>query len=274
MDEENERERLRIRMSLNDLILILSVCYSVGDIFVQWNEFSKCYKPIQLWLVVSFISIVLYRLSHFLAQYLSNDNDDYIIYRRNNPPYYISFLVLFILFPFFFIWNIIGTIWIYQIIKYTPNCLPRNNHPWFIVLWIVLCYIWILLYLFFIILSIYLEYQSRIYERTITNIQTDDIFSRWTDNIDLMRDYGIFIYRNGLRLKQIENLPFYYIKNISNESKCSICLNDFQIDECVRTLLLCNHTFHKSCIDLWLIRSATCPNCKSPIASQGIFMNI
>ncbi|CAG9481623.1 zinc finger, C3HC4 type, putative [Plasmodium vivax] len=271
---EGAGESARVRMSYNDFILLLSVGYSIGDIFLQWNNFSSCHKPIHVWLVVSFISIVLYRLSHFLAQYLSNDGDDLIIYRRNTPPYYINLLVLCVLFPFFLIWNVVGTVWIYQIIKYTPKCLPRNNHPWFIVLWIVLCYVWILLYLFFILLSLYLEYQARVYERTLMSMQTNDIFTRWSGNIDMMRDYGIFIYRKGLRLKQIESLPYHYIKNVRTESKCSICLNDFQVGECVRTLLLCSHTFHKSCIDLWLVRSATCPNCKSPIASQGVFVNV
>ncbi|VWU52684.1 zinc finger, C3HC4 type, putative [Hepatocystis sp. ex Piliocolobus tephrosceles] len=274
-DEEN----VRLRIKLNDLILILSICYSVFDIFIQWNSFSGCYKPIHLWLIVSFISILLYRFAYFLAQYLSNgnnNNNDVIIYRRNSAPYYINILVVFILFPFFFIWNIIGTIWIYQIIKYTPNCLPKNNNPWFIVLWIILCYIWILLYLFFIILTIYLEYQSRNFETTLRSMQSNnDIYTRWGDHIDLMRDYGLyFVYNNGLRLKQIESLPYYYINNVPIGLKCSICLNDFQLNECVRTLVLCNHTFHKSCIDLWLVRSATCPNCKSPIAAQGVFMNI
>ncbi|CDU16722.1 hypothetical protein YYC_03672 [Plasmodium yoelii 17X] len=268
---EDERYNAGVRLSFNDFILIVSVFYSICDIFMQWGEFSKCHKPIQLWLVISFISIVLYRLAHILSQYLSNNNENFIIYRRNGPPYIINAILIFILFPFFFIWNIIGTIWIYQIIKYTPKCLPKNNHPWFIVLWIILCYIWIFLYLFFISLSLYFEYQARLYERRLTNIQPNDFFSRWGYNIDLMQDYGIYIYRNGLNSKQINSLPYYYINNLPEDLKCSICLNDLQHNECARTLLLCNHTFHKACIDLWLIRSATCPNCKSPIASQGVF---
>lgn len=268
--------RNRINISCNDFILILSVCYSIVDIFMQWHKFSKCYKPIQLWLVVSFISILLFRFSHFVLQYLSNEDElNFIIYRRSNrnPPKYATFIVICILYPFFTIWNIIGTIWIYKVLKYTPDCVPNNIHPWFIVLWIILCYIWILLYLFFILISLYLEYQSSIYEREYNARYSNDAIARWGHNIEFMRNYGIYIFKNGLSLKQIQNLPYYHIKQISDQTKCSICLNDFVINDCVRTLILCSHTFHKNCIDMWLIRNASCPNCKSPIATEGVFSN-
>lgn len=278
-DENREMNTSRngINISLNSIILILSVFYSIIDIFIQWKKFSKCYRPIQLWLVVSFISILLFRFSHFFLQYLSNtDEMNFIIYRRrnSNPPYYASFIVICILYPFFTIWNIIGTVWIYKVMKYTPHCVPNNIHPWFIVLWIILCYIWILLYLFFIVISIYLEYQSSLFEREYNALYSNDIVARWGNNIELMRNYGIYIFKKGLSLKQIQNLPYYHIKQITDQTKCSICLNDFIIDECVRTLILCGHTFHKNCIDLWLIRNASCPNCKSPIATEGVFNNV
>ncbi|KAI8866867.1 hypothetical protein GQ42DRAFT_127619, partial [Ramicandelaber brevisporus] len=50
--------------------------------------------------------------------------------------------------------------------------------------------------------------------------------------------------------------------NDSNETNCSICIEEFSIGDQVRTLP-CRHTFHASCIDPWLsTTNATCPLCK------------
>ena len=44
-------------------------------------------------------------------------------------------------------------------------------------------------------------------------------------------------------------------------TKCSICLEDFQCGDVVRTLP-CFHSFHKDCIDRWLRSKSICPICK------------
>lgn len=43
--------------------------------------------------------------------------------------------------------------------------------------------------------------------------------------------------------------------------QCSVCLDDI-VDNKVR-LNNCLHVFHKPCIDSWLIRQRTCPNCRT-----------
>jgi Ring finger domain len=84
--------------------------------------------------------------------------------------------------------------------------------------------------------------------------------------------------RQGATEEQINHLPVFAFKtdqvekeiiNISGEdAKCSICLADYQEGEPVRKLG-CQHHFHKSCVDQWLVISATCPLCvQSIIVSQ------
>lgn len=46
-----------------------------------------------------------------------------------------------------------------------------------------------------------------------------------------------------------------------NHQSCSICLEQYQLGEAVRTIP-CFHTFHKTCIDPWLAQRAECPICK------------
>lgn len=43
---------------------------------------------------------------------------------------------------------------------------------------------------------------------------------------------------------------------------CSICLTDFEIGDCLRTLQ-CMHRFHASCVDMWLAMSGKCAVCQT-----------
>nr|DBA20964.1 TPA: hypothetical protein GDO54_017693 [Pyxicephalus adspersus] len=51
---------------------------------------------------------------------------------------------------------------------------------------------------------------------------------------------------------------------------CAVCIDSFKANDVVR-ILTCNHFFHKSCIDPWLLEHRTCPMCKCDILkSLGI----
>ncbi|XP_047949272.1 RING-H2 finger protein ATL74-like [Salvia hispanica] len=43
---------------------------------------------------------------------------------------------------------------------------------------------------------------------------------------------------------------------------CPICLGEFVGGEDVRLFPMCNHEFHASCIDRWLILHSSCPTCR------------
>ena len=50
------------------------------------------------------------------------------------------------------------------------------------------------------------------------------------------------------------------------EPNCAICQDRMRQGELVRKLNICEHTFHKSCIDIWLLhRSVRCPTCRHDI---------
>ncbi|XP_065831529.1 RING finger protein 215-like isoform X2 [Oscarella lobularis] len=42
---------------------------------------------------------------------------------------------------------------------------------------------------------------------------------------------------------------------------CSICLDEYTLKQVLR-ILPCGHSFHRSCVDSWLISRRTCPLCK------------
>merc|ERR1712087_484175 len=45
------------------------------------------------------------------------------------------------------------------------------------------------------------------------------------------------------------------------DDECPICLGEFHSGDKLRKLPTCVHVFHRPCIDLWLLQSASCPLC-------------
>jgi len=44
---------------------------------------------------------------------------------------------------------------------------------------------------------------------------------------------------------------------------CHICMDDYKEKEFKRIIPLCNHCFHKKCIDKWLKKKGNCPICRT-----------
>ena len=64
--------------------------------------------------------------------------------------------------------------------------------------------------------------------------------------------------------EQMESLGNYQRvtkEEVSEDNTCCICLAPYKQGEGKRTLG-CEHSFHKKCIDKWLIESKTCPICR------------
>ncbi|CAD8065142.1 unnamed protein product [Paramecium sonneborni] len=85
-------------------------------------------------------------------------------------------------------------------------------------------------------------------------------------------EYGIIscpycsdhIVRNFLKdhledcIQYIEN----QFQNLEKIEECSICMENLVKDQ---QTLKCSHQFHKSCIDVWKLKSKECPVCRKPI---------
>ena len=55
------------------------------------------------------------------------------------------------------------------------------------------------------------------------------------------------------------------------DTNCAICQDRMRQGELVRKLTVCEHIFHKSCIDLWLLhRSVRCPTCRHDIREPAL----
>ncbi|XP_050212142.1 RING-H2 finger protein ATL38-like [Mercurialis annua] len=48
----------------------------------------------------------------------------------------------------------------------------------------------------------------------------------------------------------------------SEDAQCTVCLTEYHEDDVLRILPYCGHSFHVTCIDIWLQQHSTCPVCR------------
>ncbi|XP_029150686.2 putative RING-H2 finger protein ATL61 [Arachis hypogaea] len=53
------------------------------------------------------------------------------------------------------------------------------------------------------------------------------------------------------------------------DTQCVICLADYKEREMLRIMPKCDHTFHLSCIDIWLRKQSTCLVCRLPLKNSS-----
>ena len=53
----------------------------------------------------------------------------------------------------------------------------------------------------------------------------------------------------------------YTFRGTEEHNECSICLNDFRVNETL-SILPCGHLFHRDCIACWVCDHPSCPVCR------------
>ncbi|XP_059645181.1 NEP1-interacting protein-like 2 isoform X2 [Cornus florida] len=97
----------------------------------------------------------------------------------------------------------------------------------------------------------------------IADISFDDVYDV----------YGEVVSR-GLSGDSIKKLPCHVILDEIKTAQsicCTICLQDIEVGDIARSLPRCQHTFHLTCVDKWLIRHGSCPVCRRDVLMQARF---
>ncbi|XP_041366987.1 E3 ubiquitin-protein ligase RNF115-like isoform X2 [Gigantopelta aegis] len=73
--------------------------------------------------------------------------------------------------------------------------------------------------------------------------------------------------------EKIESLPKVKIteRQVVLVLQCSVCMEDFKLDEEVRKLP-CDHHYHKECIEKWLELHGTCPVCRKDLNGEDAYV--
>jgi len=260
-------------LGLNDAILFISLTYAVFDLqYESWDEFGTCSRPIHHWLLVSYVCVIAFRILHLLGFQAASSSAEtnFLLNMRQKGTasqllYGFTWLVAL---PFFMLWTVIGTFWLWDVMKKTPQCVPSTTHLIFSGFWLVLSYCWIFVHMALAVVAFRMERRVRQTEADLGEIADADSLARW-GQVDRLSGYTSLNNSacTGLSPSEIRALPSSTCTGCSVDDECSICLNCIEPNESVRCLPACRHTFHRPCIDLWLLRSADCPLCKTPVQS-------
>ncbi|XP_042397498.1 NEP1-interacting protein 1-like isoform X3 [Zingiber officinale] len=85
-----------------------------------------------------------------------------------------------------------------------------------------------------------------------------------SDMFDVNRD-------KGLLPNVIKRLPMFKIScdeiidSCGRNVCCVVCLQDFIDGDTARMMPMCSHIFHVVCIDVWLVKHASCPTCRQKV---------
>jgi len=258
-------QRAPVQLTCSDAILVFylfSLAHSTFEIWHHGEEFGQCEKPIHIWLVVSYFSLVGLRVPHYLKQVgseLADEASDTSSGWKGISKICLM-TVWFVLLPFFVVWSIIGSFWLNEVMQKTPTCLPTGMDSRFIGFWQLVCYIWIVIYVGCVAIALSLRRRQHQAEMNVRLVESDDTRARWGD---VTTSWGLAPLM-GLSHKQISELPTCTGYECA-EAECPICLSNVQSQDAGRRLPACGHCFHQACIDLWLLRQNKCPLCKSDV---------
>jgi len=276
-------------LGYNDGILLASLLYSCADLLCEWSMFNSCSRPIHHWLLVSYCCVIAFRTTHLLGMRTAAGPGaaaaaggglagDFLLDLRQTKalPRFLASFTWVVALPFFTLWTLVGTSWLWEVLQKTPQCVPSTTHLWFSAFWLFLCYVWIIIHLALGTVAWVLERRVRRAEGDLRAIEDDDVLSRW-GQVSSLAGYQSLpgAMDAGLAPAEIKALPGETTMPEDAEAElgegfgeCPICINELQPGDCIRRLPGCSHTFHRSCIDLWLLRRADCPLCKRSVRAE------
>ncbi|GMI80706.1 hypothetical protein HRI_001740000 [Hibiscus trionum] len=71
----------------------------------------------------------------------------------------------------------------------------------------------------------------------------------------------------SLEISKAELIPVHKYRKgttlVDDDGMCAVCLSQFEEEEELKTLPGCSHSYHASCIDMWLYSHSSCPMCRT-----------
>jgi len=240
-------------VSSNDAFLFLALGYSIASLVIRWNSFSTCKYPLQLFLIVNYASIILFRSVRHLADCIGNQT----LIKS------VEIFKIVIVYPFFAGWTITGTIWF----ALDRQCAARRNQVPTFIIWFILCYIWISILLIYDRSDVLVGYAALIGISLHLGV-FEYVFFAGEDADELQNPLLYPDQRNeGFSAEQISSIPSFVIGDNPEQpgTQCAICIEPFASGEKYKVLNPCGHSFHQEHIDEWLLRKPTCPLCRAGV---------
>nr|GLL36219.1 E3 ubiquitin-protein ligase SIS3 [Ipomoea trifida]GME13273.1 E3 ubiquitin-protein ligase SIS3-like [Ipomoea batatas] len=251
---------------------------------INWKRYHSCVYPLHIWIVVDYTTVFIFRLLMFVDNGLAAGMGLDFGWQQRHARFCGRIVVLSILalllYPFLWVWTIIGTLWFTS----ARNCLPEEGQKWGFLIWLLFSYCGLV--------CIACLSTGKFLARRQAHLLRDQqgpSFSEFGVLVDMIRvpewafDVGqemrgmgqdAAAYHPGLYLTAaqreavealIQELPKFRMKAVPTDcSECPICLEEFHVGNEVRGLP-CAHNFHVECIDEWLRLNVKCPRCRCSV---------
>lgn len=277
--------------------IFLAFGFCMLEIFVQWESFNRCQKDVATWMIGSHVSMLSFRVVSLIGEsHCCLSAEIWHVRQPRRRQRVIAWLIWLVCFPPFLYWTIEGTLFLMPILWHhrLEECLPTGTLPMYVVAYQGVSYLWVLFFVLNLREVIVLELRLRRAETALRSIETADTLQRWGRQ-SFMEDFRTgnssvsptsaggwdptgFItsgLAHGVPPEKLSSLPVWTIESESDrvvlsDVDCAICITGYCVGDSVRRLPHCNHSFHQACIDLWLLRSASCPLCKSEVRPDKV----
>jgi len=264
----------QIKSAPGDAVLVASLAYLSIDLYCEWDGFKGCSRPVHKWLLASYCLVLLSRVIHMIGVFMAGaagERHFLLSWREKGAASKAMRLMMWlVVIPIFIMWTVVGSVWISDVLTNSPQCLPDAMHVWFFGIWQVLSYAWIAIYVLIGGIAWRVEKRLRKAEVDFRQVVDADVVARWS-HANSLDNYALLPSSAGLPPAAIRALPGLHPcgdKQSSLGEDCPICLCAFLPQEPLRKLPACGHVFHRSCVDLWLLRSTECPLCKVQVTSS------
>ena len=141
-DDTVPRQRVQLHTSDYYFLVMMLICALV--VLVNWEEYARCEDPLQVWLVVDYMTLFCFRLLHFFSQYLRyNARASEGSGRRAHRLEWASvFVILFVVYPFLWFWSVLGAVWF----RDSGRCLPGTGQYWGFLFWLAFIFLYLIIY--------------------------------------------------------------------------------------------------------------------------------
>lgn len=262
-----------------DVMLSTSLTFLMLDIMCLQDGFRGCPKPIHKWLIGSYGILVASRVVVMACAVASSEQGWHVLLNLRQKSLVLRSMVSatwWLLAPAFVIWSAVGASWSYEVLVHVPQCMPSSMHLVFLGIWQILSFLWVVQYVGMGVSAWCYERELRRAEVDMREIRDEDSEVRWGSLSTSLGSYGglpAMVPQGGMSPAEIRGIGGLCLHSITEDRRasaededCPICLTTLREGEKVRKLGRCGHTFHRSCIDLWLLRSTDCPLCKQSAA--------
>lgn len=251
-------------LRVNDLLLGILLVQTCRDSHAHWRELHNCSQSLHLWLVVSCCLVVGARCSQLLLGAGPVDNFYCII------P---SARVAMFSWPLVLIWACIGTFWTWKSNSFSASCSVQRRHLVSAMSLQVVMFMWLILYSWSVFVIWHRKRHLNWIKDNFRAIEDEEMRLRWGNVSENQDEVNL---EKGLTAAEISDLPsgtvtIFHTGGHHEDLECPICLGALKSGDSVRQLDPCRHTYHRACIDLWLLRRADCPLCKKSVGKRVLW---